>query len=68
MPEMSHKLILNAVEYITDGSQRTFTITELMAELRTHVGSRLCASLPTNHGTTHTDFDRIDRRDYRWRG
>ena len=79
MAETAREQILKAVDSITNGGQRTFTIAEVVDELRrrhtrlaestirTHVASRMCANSPDNHGTTYADFDRIDHGEYRWR-
>jgi excinuclease UvrABC helicase subunit UvrB len=77
--ETARDQILLAVDSITGGGERTFTIAEVIAELqrrgtmladstiRTHIASRMCANSPDNHGTTYADFDRIDHGEHRWR-
>jgi hypothetical protein len=79
MAETAREQILGAVDSITDGGKRSFTIAEVISELRhrrtnladstirTHIASRMCASSPDNHGTTYCDFDRLDHGVYRWR-
>lgn len=79
MSETAREQILNVVDSITDGGHRTFTIAEVITELRirgtgfadstirTHIASRMCANSPDNHGTTYPDFDRVDHGVYRWR-
>lgn len=79
MAETAREQILIAVDSITNGGQRTFTVAEVVAELRrrqtrfadstirTHISSRMCANAPDHHGTTYADFDRVDHGEYRWR-
>ena len=71
--------ILSAVNSITNGGHRTFTIDEVIRELRvrgsqfkestvrTQITSRLCANGPDNHAVTYPDFERVGRGEYRWR-
>lgn len=79
MSDTARDEILSAVDKITDGGRRTFTIEEVLRELRargsrfsestirTHITSRLCANSPDHHAVTYPDFDRVDRGEYRWR-
>jgi hypothetical protein len=79
MADTARDQILDAVRTITAGGSRTFSIVEVIAELRsrgtdlaestirTHVSSRMCMNAPRNHGTVYADFDRIGRGEYRWR-
>jgi hypothetical protein len=80
MPATARDEILSAVNSITNGGHRMFTIDEVIPELRarcsqfkestvrTHIMSRLCANAPDNHAVTHPDFERVGRGEYRWRG
>lgn len=79
MAETAREQILSAVDPITNGGQRTFTIAEVVGELRrrqtrfaestirTHISSRMCVSAPDHHGTTYAHFERVDHGEYRWR-
>ncbi len=70
--------ILAAIRRIA-GPGDTFTISEVLAELRargsdladstirTHISSRMCGNAPDHHGTTYDDLERVDRGVYRLR-
>lgn len=71
--------ILAAIDRMGAGSGGTFTIEDVLDELRsqgsdlaestirTHVTSRMCGDSPDNHGTTYDDLERVDRGVYRLR-
>jgi tRNA threonylcarbamoyladenosine modification (KEOPS) complex Cgi121 subunit len=71
--------ILAAIERIGSGSGDTFTVAEILEELRsqgsdlaestvrTHITSRMCGNSPDHHGTTHDDLERVGRGVYRLR-
>lgn len=71
--------ILAAIGRIRSRSGDTFTITEVLDELRsqgsslaestirTHITSRMCGDSPDHHGTTYDDLERVDRGVYRLR-
>lgn len=71
--------ILAAIDGITTGPADSFTVSEILAELRssgtdlaestirTHVTSRMCGDSPDNHGTTYDDLERVGRGVYRLR-
>ncbi len=70
--------ILAAIERISSGSSGTFTVSEVLDELRaqgpraestvrTHITSRMCGDSPDHHGTTYDDLERVDRGVYRLR-
>lgn len=71
--------ILAAIERISPGSGGTFTISDVLQELRsqgsdlaestirTHITSRMCGDAPDHHGTTYDDLERVDRGVYRLR-
>lgn len=71
--------VLGAIESIVSGGRRTFTVSDVLEELRargtelaestvrTHVTSRMCVNSPDNHGTTYDDLERVDRGVYRLR-
>lgn len=71
--------VLAAVERLSQRGQDTFTVADVVAEvrrsgsrlaestIRTHVVSRMCANAPDHHGTTYDDLERVDRGVYRLR-
>lgn len=71
--------ILAAIDRISPGSGDTFTISDVLQELRsqgsdlaestirTHITSRMCGDSPDHHGTTYDDLERVDRGVYRLR-
>jgi hypothetical protein len=71
--------ILAAIERITSRPGQTFTVSEVLDDLRahgselaestirTHVTSRMCIDSPDHHGTTYDDLERVDRGVYRLR-
>lgn len=79
MPDTARDEILNVVSSITDGGRRTFTVDEVVSELRargsrfkdstirTHITSRLCANAASHHAVRYPDFDRVGPGEYRWR-
>lgn len=79
MGATAREQILRAIDRITKGSADTFTIGDVLAELRvsgsdlaestlrTHITSRMCANAPDHHGTTYDDLERVDRGIYRLR-
>lgn len=71
--------ILQAIERIGSGSAGTFTVDDVLNELRsqgsdlaestirTHIASRMCGDSPDHHGSTYDDLERVDRGVYRLR-
>jgi hypothetical protein len=75
--EGAREQILRAARRLDGGRGASFTIAEIVAEvrrygatladstIRTHVTSRMCANAPKNHGTVYADLERVDRGRYR---
>lgn len=71
--------ILAAIERISSGSGDTFTVSDVLDELRaqgtdlaestvrTHITSRMCGDSPDHHGITYDDLERVERGVYRLR-
>lgn len=71
--------ILAAIDRISPVSGDTFTVSDVLEELRsqgsdlaestirTHITSRMCGDAPDHHGTTYDDLERVDRGVYRLR-
>jgi hypothetical protein len=71
--------ILSAIGRIAMGPMDTFTVPDVLIELRsrgsdlaegtirTHITSRMCGDSPDHHGTTYDDLERVDRGVYRLR-
>jgi len=69
--------ILDVVALLVDDANDSFTIVEVVEEMRrrgsryaestirTHIGSFMCSNAPDHHGTTYQDFERLDRGRYR---
>lgn len=66
--------ILLAIDRIAPGPSDTFTIADVLGQLRwhgsdlaegtvrTHIISRRCGDSPDHHGTTDDDLERVDPR------
>ena len=79
MSGTAREQILSAIKRITTGPGDTFTISDVLRELRsqrselaestirTHITSRMCGNAPDHHGTTYDDLERVDRGVYRLR-
>lgn len=79
MTGTAREQILAAIDRITTGPADSFTVSQVVAELkssgtdlaestiRTHVTSRMCGDAPDNHGKTYDDLERVDRGVYRLR-
>jgi hypothetical protein len=79
MSERAREQILAAIGRLTSRGRETFTIVEVVDELRgsgstlaestirTHIASRMCADAPDHHGATYEDLERVDRGVYRLR-
>lgn len=79
MSGTAREQILAAIDRIGLRSGETFSVTDVLDELRaqgsdlaestirTHITSRMCADAPDNHGTTYDDLERVDRGVYRLR-
>lgn len=79
MSGTAREQILAAIDRITRGANHTFTVDNVLAELRssgtdlaestirTRFTSRMCANSPDNHGTTYDDLERVDRGVYQLR-
>lgn len=71
--------ILVAIDHIRSRAGDTFTVSDVLDELRaqgsdlaastvrTHIASRMCGDSPDHHGTTYDDLERVDRGVYRLR-
>lgn len=71
--------ILAAINRIRSGPGDTFTVADVLDELRaqgtdlaestirTHITSRMCRNAPDHHGTTYDDLERVNRGVYRLR-
>lgn len=79
MGETAREQILAAIEHIGCGPSDTFTVSDVLDELRaqgtdlaestvrTHITSRMCGDSPDHHGTTYDDLERVGRCVYRLR-
>lgn len=71
--------ILAAIERISLAPGDTFTVSDVLRELRargtnlaentvqTHIRSRMCGNSPDHHDTTYNDLERVGRGMYRLR-
>lgn len=79
MSGTAREQILAAIEHISLGPGDTFTVSDVLRELKTrgtdlkestiqtHIRSRMCDNSPDNHGTTYDDLERVGRGLYRLR-
>lgn len=79
MSGTAREQILAAIEHISLGPGDTFTVSDVLRELKTrgtdlkestiqtHIRSRMCGNSPDNHGTTYDDLERVGRGLYRLR-
>lgn len=75
--EGAREQILRAARLLDKGRGATFSVLEILAEvrrqgstladstIRTHVTSRMCKNAPEHHGTVYADLERVERGRYR---